>query len=229
MLFRQLFDQETSTFTYLLIDAVTRHAVIIDPVLGKMQRDLDALKEVGAELKYIVETHVHADHITGAYDLKQVTGAKFAAGIATGLTCGDALLDEGEVIHFGSEVLHAISTPGHTNGCTSYRWRDRIFTGDTLLINACGRTDFQQGSAETLFNSLQKIIAYPDEYLVYPAHDYNGLRVSSIGQEKTMNPYIAGVSKDEFVVKMNNLNLPEPKKLDVSLPANLRCGNRKVA
>jgi glyoxylase-like metal-dependent hydrolase (beta-lactamase superfamily II) len=229
MLFKQLFDKETSTFTYLLIDAVTRHAIIIDPVLGKMQRDLDALKEVNAELKYIVETHVHADHITGAYDLKQATNAKFAAGIATGLTCGDALLGEDEVIHFGSEVLHAIPTPGHTDGCTSYRWRDRIFTGDTLLINACGRTDFQQGSAKTLYNSLQKIISYPDEYLVYPAHDYNGLRVSSIGQEKTMNPYIAGVSEEAFIEKMDNLNLPKPKKIEESLPANLRCGNKQVA
>jgi len=229
MLFKQLFDQETSTFTYLLVDASTRDAVIIDPVYGLMQRDLDALKEMNAELKYIVETHVHADHITGAYDLKKATNAKFAAGVATGLTCGDALLDEGEVIHFGHEVLHAIPTPGHTDGCTSYRWRDRLFTGDTLLINACGRTDFQQGSAETLHNSLQKLLAFPDEYLVYPAHDYNGLRVSSVGQEKTNNPYIAGVSKEEFVKKMDSLNLPKPQKIDVSLPANLRCGNSKAA
>ena len=229
MLFKQLFDKETSTFTYVLVDAATRDAVIIDPVLGKMQRDLDALKEMNAELKYIVETHVHADHITGAYDLKQATNAKFAAGIATGLTCGDALLDEGEVIHFGHEVLHAIPTPGHTNGCTSYRWRDRIFTGDTLLINACGRTDFQEGSAENLYNSLQKLLSYPDEYLVYPAHDYNGLSISSIGQEKRNNPYVAGVSKEEFIRKMENLNLPKPQKIDESLPANLRCGNHKVA
>jgi len=229
MLFKQLFDEETFTFTYLLVDAATRHAVLIDPVDGKLQRDLDALKELNAELKYIVETHVHADHITGAYDLKQATGAKFAAGIATGLTCGDALLDEGEVIHFGHEVLHAIPTPGHTNGCTSYRWRDRIFTGDTLLINACGRTDFQQGSATTLFNSIQKILAFPEEHLIYPAHDYNGFRVSSVGQEKSLNPYISGVTKEQFVEKMENLNLPRPKKIDVSLPANLRCGSRAAA
>ncbi|MCK5895854.1 MAG: MBL fold metallo-hydrolase [Cocleimonas sp.] len=229
MLFKQLFDKETSTFTYLLIDAETRDAVLIDPVLGKMQRDLDALKEVNAELKYIVETHVHADHITGAYDLKQATGAKFAAGIATGLTCGDALLDEGEVIHFGSEVLHAIPTPGHTDGCTSYRWRDRIFTGDTLLINACGRTDFQQGSANTLFHSIQKLLDHPNEYLIYPAHDYNGLSVSCVGQEKSMNPYVAGVSKAQFIEKMDNLNLPKPKKIEESLPANLRCGNKQIA
>ena len=229
MLFKQLFDQETSTFTYLLVDASTRDAIIIDPVYGKMQRDLDALKEMNAELKYIVETHVHADHITGAYDLKKATNAKFVAGVATGLSCGDTLLDEGEIIHFGNEVLHAIPTPGHTDGCTSYLWRDRIFTGDALLINACGRTDFQQGSADVLYDSLQKLLTYPDEYLVYPGHDYNNLRVSSIGQEKQVNPYIANVSKEEFIEKMNNLQLPKPKKIDTSLPANLRCGDRMAA
>ncbi|RTZ66910.1 MAG: MBL fold metallo-hydrolase [Aquificaceae bacterium] len=229
MLLKQLFDTETSTFTYLLVDAASRDAVIIDPVYGQMQRDLDALKELNAELKYIVETHVHADHITGAYDLKQATNAKFAAGVGTGLTCGDALLAEGEVIHFGHEVLHAIPTPGHTDGCTSYRWRDRLFTGDTLLINACGRTDFQQGSPENLYNSIQKLLTFSDDYIVYPGHDYNGLRISSIGQEKQNNPYIVNTSKEEFIEKMNNLNLPKPKKIDESVPANLRCGNARIA
>lgn len=225
MILKQLFDTKTSTFTYLLVDETTREAIIIDPVYGKLQRDLDALKALNAELKYIVETHVHADHVTGAYDLKQATNAKFAAGIGTGLTCGDTLLGEGEVLHFGQEELHAIPTPGHTDGCTSYRWRDRLFTGDTLLINACGRTDFQQGSPESLYNSLQKLLAFPDDYIVYPGHDYNGLRISSIGQEKQNNPYIVNMSKEAFIEKMNNLNFPKPKKIDESVPANLRCGN----
>ena len=227
MLFRQLFDTETSTLTYILVDAITREAVIIDPVLGQDKRDLKALENMGATLKYIVETHVHADHITGAKALKKATGAKFAAGVGTGLTCGDKLLDEGEIVNFGGEVLYAMSTPGHTNGCTTYRWRDRIFTGDTLLIDACGRTDFQQGSADKLFDSIEKILSYPDETLIYPAHDYNGRRVSSVAQEKGINPYVAGVNKATFINKMENLQLPYPMKIAISVPANSRCGDAK--
>jgi len=224
MLFKQLFDQETSTLTYLLVDAVSREAVIIDPADGLMQRDLDALKTLNATLKYIVETHVHADHVTGAYSLKQATGAKLVAGVGTGLTCGDILLGEDEIIHFGNEVLYAIPTPGHTDGCTTYRWHHYLFTGDTLLINACGRTDFQQGNAKTLYHSLQKILSYPNEHLIYPGHDYNKHRVSSIAQEKHLNPYIVDVTEAEFIEKMNTLNLPSPKKIAISVPANLRCG-----
>ncbi|HHC74464.1 MAG TPA: MBL fold metallo-hydrolase, partial [Thiothrix sp.] len=158
MIFKQLFDPDTSTLTYIIADAVTRDAVIIDPVYGQAERDLAALNSIGATLKFIAETHVHADHITGARALKAATHAKFAAGKATGLSCGDVLLEEDDILHFGNEILYALPTPGHTDGCTTYRWRDRIFTGDTLLIEACGRTDFQQGSAERLYDSIQKII-----------------------------------------------------------------------
>lgn len=224
MIFKQLFDEETSTLTYILVDPVTRDAVIIDPVLGQDERDLAALKELNANLKYIAETHIHADHVTGSRALKEATDCKFISGVGTGITCGDKLMEEGEVINFGHEVLYAILTPGHTDGCTTYRWRNRLFTGDTLLIGACGRTDFQQGSAERLYESLQKLQSYPDEYLVYPAHDYNNHRVSSIGQEKISNPYLMGLSREGFVEKMNNLNLPNPAKIDVAVPANMVCG-----
>ncbi|MGV6810395.1 MAG: MBL fold metallo-hydrolase [bacterium] len=229
MIFKQLFDPDTSTLTYIIADAVTRDAVIIDPVYGQTERDLAALNAIGATLKFIAETHVHADHITGAKALKAATNAKFAAGKATGLSCGDVMLEEDDILHFGNEILYALSTPGHTDGCTTYRWRDRIFTGDTILIEACGRTDFQQGSAENLYDSIQKIMAYPDEYLIYPAHDYNGRRVSSIAQEKNTNPYIKDMDKAAFVAKMNTLNLPRPAKIDIAVPANEYCGDPNAA
>lgn len=229
MIFKQLFDEDTSTLTYILADATTRDAVIIDPVYGQAERDLAALKELGATLKFIVETHVHADHITGARALKEATGAKFSAGVATGLSCGDVMLDEGDIIHFGGEVLYALPTPGHTNGCTTYRWHDRIFTGDTILIGACGRTDFQQGSAEVLFDSIQRVMQYPNEYLIYPGHDYNGHRVSSVAQEKNTNPYIHNMDKTGFVEKLNNLKLPMPAKIGIAVPANEYCGDADAA
>ncbi|MCK5902159.1 MAG: MBL fold metallo-hydrolase [Cocleimonas sp.] len=228
MIFKQLFDKETSTLTYILADAVTRDAVIIDPVFGQEKRDLAALDALGAKLKYIVETHVHADHITGARAIKDATNAKFSAGKATGLSCGDVMLEEGDILHFGNEVLYAMSTPGHTDGCTTYRWKDRIFTGDTVLIDACGRTDFQQGSAEKLYNSIQKIMAYSDEHLIYPAHDYNNRRVSSVSQEKHSNPYLQ-LDKAAFIETMDGLKLPRPAKIDIAVPANEYCGNADAA
>lgn len=229
MIFKQLFDTDTSTLTYILADAVTRDAVIIDPVYGQAERDLAALNSIGATLKFIVETHVHADHITGARALKEATNAKFAAGKGTGLTCGDVMLEEDDFIHFGNEILYALPTPGHTDGCTTYRWRDRIFTGDTILIEACGRTDFQQGSAASLYDSIQKVMSYPDEYLIYPAHDYNGRRVSSVAQERNSNPYIKDMDKPSFIEKMDNLNLPRPAKIDIAVPANEFCGDADAA
>lgn len=224
ILFRQMFDAKTWTYTYLLADPITRDAIIIDPVLEQTERDLAVIAEMGVHLRYILETHVHADHITGGGKLRHSTGAKFVAGAGTGLDCADILMAEGDVLAFGNEVIRSISTPGHTNGCTSYAWRNCLFTGDTLLIDACGRTDFQQGSAAKLWSSLQKLLAYPNETLVYPAHDYNGRHVSSVAQEKEINPYIAGLDQAAFEKKMQELNLPNPRFIDVAVPGNVQCG-----
>ncbi len=224
ILFRQMFDAKTWTYTYLLADPITRDAIIIDPVLEQTERDLAVIAEMGVHLRYILETHVHADHITGGGKLRHSTGAKFVAGAGTGLDCADILMAEGDVLAFGNEVIRSISTPGHTDGCTSYAWRNCLFTGDTLLIDACGRTDFQQGSASKLWSSLQKLLAYPNETLVYPAHDYNGRHVSSVAQEKEINPYIAGLDQAAFEKKMQELNLPNPRFIDVAVPGNVQCG-----
>lgn len=224
ILFRQLFDANTWTYTYLLADPITRDAVIIDPVLEQVERDLALLAEMGVNLRYILETHVHADHVTGGGKLRQQTGAQFVVGAAAELDCADVLIADGESVAFGNEVIRALSTPGHTDGCTSYVWRNCLFTGDTLLIDACGRTDFQQGCSNKMYDSLQKLLAYPDETLVYPAHDYNGRHVSSIGQEKAINPYVVGLDRDSFAQKMRELNLPHPRFIDIAVPGNLKCG-----
>lgn len=223
-MFKQFFDPETSTLSYLLIDDSTQQALMIDPVLGQEETYLQVLSNLKASLSWVVETHVHADHITGARVLKDMTGCQFAAGAGTGVSCAERLLNDGDSVEFGREKLTAIATPGHTAGCTSYRWHDRLFTGDTLLINGCGRTDFQQGDAGQLYDSLQTLLASPDETLVYPAHDYNGCRVSSIGQEKLLNPRIKDQDRAGFIELMNGLKLAKPKKIDIAVPANIQCG-----
>lgn len=224
IIFRQLFDTDTSTYTYLLADPLSREGIIIDPVKEQHERDLALIRELDIDLRYSIETHVHADHVTGSGLMREATGAKVVTGAATGLDCPDILIADGETLTFGDEVLTAIATPGHTDGCTTYRWRDRLFTGDTLLINACGRTDFQQGDAGKLYDSIQKLFALPDETLVFPGHDYEGRRVSSIGQEKAINPRLAGKSREEFINIMNGLDLPYPRYIDKALPANQSCG-----
>lgn len=225
MCFRQLFDPESSTFTYVLCDTERREAVIVDPVREHVDRDLALLSELGARLAWILETHVHADHVTGARALKARTGASTAVSIHCGATGFDRLLEDGDVVVFGNEVIRAISTPGHTPGSTCYLWRDRLMTGDTLLIGGCGRTDFQNGSPEALYESVTgKLFALPDDTLVYPGHDYKGRRVSTIGEEKVTNPRLAGRTREEFVTLMNNLGLPEPRRMATAVPANLSGG-----
>lgn len=227
-IFKQLFDEATSTFTYLIADENSRNALLIDPVHEQFERDRALLDSLGLTLKFVLETHVHADHITGGGRLRHDMAAEFVAGVGTGLSCADRLIGDGEVLTMDGITIEAIATPGHTDGCTSYRWGDRLFTGDTILIDACGRTDFQQGSADRLYDSIQKLLAFPEETLIYPGHDYNGKRVSSVGQEKNINPYIAGLDKAAFVAKMGALNLPRPKRIDVAVPANSLCGGATV-
>lgn len=223
--FKQFYDEVSSTYTYLLGDSSSKKAVIIDPVLEHVDSYLEDLSFNSYTLEYVLETHVHADHITGGSMLRDKTGAKTAVSMLCGTVCADHQLKDGDVIEFGSEQVAVILTPGHTKGSVSYLWQDRVFTGDALLINGCGRTDFQAGDAATLYDSItQKILSLPDETLIYPGHDYNGRFVSSVAQEKKINPRLAGKSKDEFIDIMDNLNLPNPKQMDVAVPANLQCG-----
>lgn len=224
LLFQQLFEKESSTYTYLLADADTREAVIIDPVRETAPRDLKLIKEMDLKLTHILETHLHADHVTGAAALREATGAKIAMARAAG-AAATLPLDDGMTIAFGEHRLKVIATPGHTDGCLSYHLGDRVFTGDALMVRLAGRTDFQQGSPKRLYESLQKLFQLPEETVVYPAHDYAGFTSSTIGLEKRFNARIGGgKSEFEFVSIMNGLNLPPPKKLAEAVPANLKCG-----
>ncbi|HEY5994815.1 MAG TPA: MBL fold metallo-hydrolase [Gallionellaceae bacterium] len=226
MIFRQLFDPESSTLTYLLADD-HGHAVIIDPVLEQVEHYLALLTSNNMTLRLVLDTHVHADHITGSQTLKNRTGATTAIALNCSAPGYDTLLADGDWLGFGLETILVIATPGHTPGSLCYLWRDRLFTGDTLMINACGRTDFQQGSAVDLYHSItEKLFTLPDETLVYPGHDYKGRRVSCIGEEKVLNTRIAGKTEAEFVEIMNNLNLATPKRMHEAVPANLLGGLR---
>jgi sulfur dioxygenase len=223
--FHQLFDTTSSTFTYVIADPNTRDAVIIDPVDSHFQTYLQLFERDGLTLRYAVETHAHADHITSAGLLCERTGAKAAAPVHCGILPADLQLDDGSIIHFGSETLRSVHTPGHTAGSMSYLWRDCVFTGDALLIGGCGRTDFQSGDAGELYDSVtHRLFTLPDTTRVYPAHDYNGRTVSTIGIEKRDNARLAGKTREEFVRLMGSLDLPKPRLIDVAVPANQRLG-----
>lgn len=226
MLFRQLFDAETATFTYLLADEASREAVLIDSVIEQLARDTQLIRELGLKVKYLIETHVHADHITAVTRLKDAfPDAKSVYNAAAGVQGADLLLLDGDTLQFGRHTLTALHTPGHTDACTSFLIDDKVFTGDALLIRSCGRTDFQQGDAGRLYDSItQKIFTLTDHTVVYPGHDYNGFTSSTVGEEKALNPRFAGKSRAEFVTLMNSLKFSYPKKIDVALPANLKCG-----
>ena len=222
----QLFDVESSTFTYILVAADDRSAVIIDPVERHWQRDLVHLERLGLHLAYVLETHAHADHVTSAGKLRQLTGALAAVPSGCGIAPAELQLNDGDVIHFGAdEAIEVLHTPGHTAGSVSYVWRGNVFTGDTLLINGCGRTDFQSGSAAALYASVTgKLFTLPDATRVWPGHDYHGQSVSTIGWEKRHNARLANRSVEEFTILMAGLNLPKPKLIDIAVPANQNLG-----
>lgn len=231
MLFRQLFDAETSTYTYLLADSDTREAVLIDPVHEQVDRDLEIVEQLALTLKLTIETHVHADHITGASLIRERCGTRSVVAAEGGASCGDVFVRQDDRVSFGRHSLRVNTTPGHTNGCLSFVLDDEsmVFTGDTLLIRGCGRTDFQQGDSRALFRSVRdKLFTLPDETLVYPGHDYRGRTASTIGEEKCHNPRLGlHRSEDEFVEIMANLDLAQPKRIAIAVPANLNCGVRK--
>jgi len=231
MIFRQLFEPQASAYTYLIGCEETREAALIDPVLETVDRDLALLGELGLTLKYTLETHIHADHVTGAARLRGEIGSKAAVPEKSGADHVDVAVREGDPIAVGRLSLQPLYVPGHTDDHHAYLIENggeaRIFTGDALLIEGCGRTDFQNGDAAVLYRSVHdKIFGLPDETLVYPAHDYNQRQVSSVGQEKARNPRLGGgKSVDEFATIMAGLNLPRPKKMAVAVPANRRCGS----
>ncbi len=226
MEFKQFFEPETSTFTYLLGCPQTKQAVLIDPVECDLEIYVRELEALGLKLVYTMETHVHADHVTAADALRQRLGSKSVVHRDAGAMCGDLLVTDGVHVVVGSLDIEVRFTPGHTNGCVSYLVGDRIFTGDALLIGGCGRTDFQQGNAGTLYDSIQKhIFSLPDEVLVYPGHDYNGNAVSTVGAEKLHNKRLGGGrSREDFIKLMSELKLAYPKQIDIALPANQACG-----
>lgn len=226
----QLFDPASSTYTYVLADEAAREALIIDPVDDQLERDLALLRELGLTLAWTVETHAHADHITSAGRLAEHAGARTAAPQGCNIGTAAVQLVHGDVLRFGGEELKALHTPGHTAGSMSYLWRDNVFTGDALLINGCGRTDFQSGSAAQLYRSIREVLfSLPDDTVVWPGHDYNGRTHSTIGQEKKSNARVAGKTLAEFVKIMDELNLPRPKRIDEAVPANLASGLRHDA
>lgn len=226
MFFKQLFDKETWTYTYFLVDMEAKEAVFIDPVNTHIDDYMLLLKTHDLTLKYSLETHVHADHITASGLLSMRSDAQTAVGRACGAKLADIQLEGGETLKFGSnEQIQVISTPGHTSGSMSFLWRERVFTGDSLFIDGCGRSDFQGGDPGELYDSItEKLFTLPDVTLVYPGHDYNGRFVSSIEQERSRNPRLAGKTREEFIETMNNLNLPAPRLIKESVPANKLCG-----
>lgn len=231
MIFRQLFEPESSTYTYLVACRETGEAVLLDPVMETVERDLEELQRLGLRLAYTLETHVHADHISSACRLRSLTGCRIAHPAMDELPCADIGVAENRPLEVGHIVFRPLHTPGHTDTHHCYvvdrEATARVFTGDALLIDGCGRTDFQNGNAEDLFRSVhEKVFTLPDDTLVYPSHDYQHRHVSTVLQERERNPRLGGdKTREDFLEIMGNLNLPYPKKIDEAVPANRRCGD----
>jgi glyoxylase-like metal-dependent hydrolase (beta-lactamase superfamily II) len=230
MIFRQLFETDSSTYTYLLACEETGECVLIDPVIDTVTRDLEVLQSLGLTLTYTLETHVHADHLTGARKLRQFTGSQIAVPAMDQLQCADIGVSEGTSFNVGNISLQPLYTPGHTSTHHAYLldngMQHCLFCGDALLIEACGRTDFQSGDPGKLYDSItEKFYSLPDETLLYPAHDYEHRQISTVGQEKLRNPRIqTDTTRDEFIATMNGLDLPYPRKIDFAVPGNEQCG-----
>ncbi len=229
--FYQLFESESSTYTYIIADRVSKEAAIIDPVLETVDRDLKLIEELGLRLVYILDTHIHADHITGAGEIRKRTEAKTAVSRNAKVECVDIALEDGQELTLGNKKIKVIATPGHTDTCLTFGFEGMVFTGDALLIRGCGRTDFQQGSSDDLFDSVrEKLFQLPDDTMVYPGHDYRGLTSTTIGQEKAHNPRLGlKNSREDFKKIMAELKLANPKKIHEAVPANLACGKPKDA
>jgi glyoxylase-like metal-dependent hydrolase (beta-lactamase superfamily II) len=229
MLLRQLFDAESSTYTYLVADPDAGVAALIDPVIEQIDRDLALVRELGLRLEMVLETHVHADHVTAAGQIRERTGAKTIAS-SRGAPCIDTHVEGGETVRLGGLTIEVLATPGHTDDGLTYRIGNQVFTGDTLLVRGCGRADFQNGDAGTLYDSITRVLfALPDDTIVWPAHDYRGQTQTTIGEEKRHNPRVAGHGRDEFIAIMAGLHLPPPRKLDLAVTANRACGRVEEA
>lgn len=226
MIFHQFFEKESSTYTYLVASEQTREAVLIDPVASEIESYEQMLNQLNLKLVYSLDTHVHADHVTAANLLRARFGCKTVLHRNSGVDCGDIFITDRSAIRVGECLIEARYTPGHTNACTSYVIDNMVFTGDALLIDGCGRTDFQEGNAETLYDSIhQQIFTLPDDTIVYPGHDYKGRLSSTVRHERESNSRLGhGCNKQDFVEIMKNLDLPYPKKIDIALPANKACG-----
>ena len=223
MIFEQLFDTKSSTYTYIIASGKGREALVIDPVIEKTDEYIEVLKNLELKLVKVIDTHIHADHITGLNELNKRTNCTRIMGEKSKSEVVDLKVHDNENIKLENIELKALYTPGHTDCSYSYLMEDRVFTGDTLLINGTGRTDFQSGSPYDAYDSLfNKLLKLPERTLVYPAHDYNGKKNSTIGTEKNNNPRLQVSSKDEYAEIMNNLKLPNPKMLDIAVPANLK-------
>ncbi len=227
MKIRQLFDYDTWTYSYLIWDEETKEAAVIDTVQEQVERDLQHIQQLGLKVKYLLETHIHADHITGAGPIRKQTAAKIVIHKNSGSECADILAEEGDTFLLGKQVISVLHTPGHTDNDITYLIEGAAFTGDSLLVRDCGRTDFQLGSNEAMYHSLtQKLFSLPTDTRVFPAHDYKGFSESTIGEEMNFNVRVGDQKTfQDFSTIMDGLNLPSPRKIHIAVPGNMRCGD----